>query len=926
MSPKLPLSLSMTPRFHRLGLPLAIAGALASWSLLASCQDSVTIIEETGPTATTSPSNHPAGTFRMSDTVLLPDSIGFHTRLDSGAAPYTRTRLETSTEVSFRPPLSKPLGADSMQVDLYTLGLRTTRLVYKQGDNGDELRLAYSVPTASDSTAGRLLRAFQLVRKLETSTHSRPDSPRDSQIADFRQTIAQLALDGNDAAKGISSKTPRGLDTADLNARVLQLAAKSGLSLGEVVRKWSLSMDIAQAQALSLKLSLDQSTLAPFKMESPLAMDTLHLTETNKSLRGRISGKFGVKSLQVTLVDSADKPASSLEATGIPDLSTSPREVSFTGQVAVVASSGAKLGKYTLVAKVQDSLDNAGTFRLGIVVSDVPDREGPQVEFVDPAAATSGRKLLSFSDSVLKIKVRVEDRSGLKFVKIQGKPADSLDKGLWGASIHPALGDDSIVVETQDGLANERRSSLPLHRCQKMSIKLLAPSGDTEVSNKVTSFLVAWSVQKAIAVRIGNNLSSSSSDRHEASVTLAEGANRIFLAGVDSAGKPDTNFVSINRRFLTPLNISFGVDTGVTLPDSAVVVAQSDAGAKFWWSIGGTSWTEFAGRMTWRTNGALQIRAVLAGKDTNIKTLPTRQFYHVNHAPTVAVVKNSIVVKSYLGSLAVSGAVKVLDWGLGDGVQSGSWEVQFQDPSVNQFLAKVSTDAQGNIGGLILQDTSVTLKFRMRVNDDGGTSNGGVVLSAWTDWMNLLIVDTVQDVDHNAYRTIRMPDGKVWMRSNLRTLPETQFDPDTSCPSRGCEAGRVYSQIQAFTYSAAMNNALYLAPSKGICPSGWHISSRSEWSALFKATIPTGEADSLYALRLDSTWSRRGKQSPETKLAGGGSFGDFILPSGAPPMASDELWLWMPKDGSSTVTGPWIFALGNGINVSSRAGIRCVMD
>lgn len=917
----------MTARFHRFRLPLAIAGALVSWSLLASCQDTVTIIEETGPTATSAPSNHPTGIFRMSDTTLLPDSIGFRTRLDSGSAPYTRTRLESSTEVSFRPVLSKPLGADSMLVDLYTLGLRTTRLVYKQGDNGYELKLAYNVPSASDSTAGRLLRAFQLVRKLEASTHSRPDSPRDSQIADFRQTIAQLALDGNDATKGISSKTPRGLDTADLNARVLRLTAKSGLSLGEVVRKWSLSLDISQAQALSLKLSLDQGTLVPFKLESPLAMDTLHLTESNKSLRGRISGKFGVNSLQVTLLDSADKPASNLEATGIPDLSTSPREVSFTGQVAVLASASAKLGKYTLVAKVQDSLDNAGTFRLGIVVSDVPDREGPNVVFVDPAAPASGRKLLSFSDSVLKIQVRLEDRSGVKFVKIQGKPADSLDKGLWGASIHPALGDDSIVVETQDGLANERRSSLTLHRCQKMSIKLLVPSGDTEVSNKTTSFLVAWSVQKATAVRIGNNLSSSSSDRHEASVTLVEGTNRIFLAGVDSADKPDTSFVSIKRRLLTPVNLSYGVDTTVTLPDSAVVVAQSDAGAKFWWSIGGTSWTEFAGRMTWRTNGALQIRAAVAGKDTNTITLPTRQFYHVNHAPTVAIVKNSVVVKSYLGSLALSGAVKVLDWGLGDGVQSGTWEVQFQDPSSSQFLTKASTDAQGNIGGLITKDTSVTLKFRMRVKDDGGTAHGGADSSAWTDWMNLQIVDTVQDVDHNAYRAIRMPDGKVWMRSNLRTMPETQFDPDTSCPSKGgCEAGRLYSQIQAFTYSAAMNNTLFNAPARGICPSGWHISAKSEWTSLFKATIPPGETDSLFALRKDSTWHWSGKQTSGGMRAGSGVFGDFVLPNGFFAMYGDELWLWLPKQAVEYPSGPGTYGLQFQGASNERAGIRCVMD
>lgn len=919
----------MTACFHRFRLPLAIACTLASWSLLASCQDTVTIIEETGPTATSAPSNHPTGTFRMSDTALLPDSIGFRTRLDSGSAPYTRTRLETSTEVSFRPPLSKPLGADSMQVELYTLGLRTTRLVYKQGDNGDELKLAYSSPSAADSAAARLVRAFQLVRKLEASAHSRLDSPRDSQIADFRQTIAQLSFDGNDAAKGISSNPPRGLDTADLNSRVLRLAVKSGLSLGEAARKWTISLTAIQAQQLAPKISLDVTALSPFKWQTPLSIDTLRPTETNQSLRGKLSGKFGIRSLSMSVVGSEDKPASGFETSGIPDLSTSPAELALTGQIGVVTRSEAKPGTYTLLVSVTDTFDNRATYRLAVSLGDAPDKEGPSVEFVEPSPAASGRRMLSFSDSLLTVKVRVKDRSGVKSVRIQGKSADSLGGDLWSAKVRPVLGDDSLVVEATDVPGTVRNATLSIHRCQKMTITLLAPSKpDTSVPSATTSIQVAWSVKGATTVRIGNGISTSTTDRHEASATLTEGPNRIFLAGVDSAGKPDTNSISITRRFLSPLNISYGVDTAATLPDSAVVVALSDAGAKFWWSIGGTSWTEFSGRMTWRTNGALQIRVTVAGKDTNTKILPNRQFYHVNRAPTVAVVKNSVVVKSYLGSFTVAGVAKVLDWGLGDGVQSGSWELQFQDPSANQFLAKVSTDAQGNIGGLITKDTSVTLKFRMRVKDDGDTSNGGVDLSAWTDWMNLQLVDTVQDVDHNAYRAIRMPDGKVWMRSNLRTLPETQFDPDTSCPNKGCDAGRLYSQVQAFTYGATMNSTLYLAPARGVCPSGWHVAARLEWSTLYAAALPSGSTDSLISLRTGGTWSWSGKGGAGGYRDGNGTFGNFLVPNGTYTMNGDESWVWIPKDAGPNPTGPAIFGhqFQPTSSIPSRAGIRCVMD
>ncbi len=105
------------------------------------------------------------------------------------------------------------------------------------------------------------------------------------------------------------------------------------------------------------------------------------------------------------------------------------------------------------------------------------------------------------------------------------------------------------------------------------------------------------------------------------------------------------------------------------------------------------------------------------------------------------------------------------------------------------------------------------------------------------------------------YKTVRI-GTQIWMAENLNYDPGDVSAMGTNAWSRcfdndpkNCKTyGRLY------TWEVAMNNATCGYSSKtckqqGICPSGWHIPSSSEWSALYYAM-----GNSLAAMR-DITWS-----------------------------------------------------------------------
>ena len=104
---------------------------------------------------------------------------------------------------------------------------------------------------------------------------------------------------------------------------------------------------------------------------------------------------------------------------------------------------------------------------------------------------------------------------------------------------------------------------------------------------------------------------------------------------------------------------------------------------------------------------------------------------------------------------------------------------------------------------------------------------------------------TISDFDGNAYSTVKL-GGQCWMAENLRTTHYSNGDPidlgattSTTIPYRynpASDSTNVSTYGYLYNWAAVMNGATSSEanPSgvQGICPTGWHVPSDAEWTAL----------------------------------------------------------------------------------------------
>jgi uncharacterized protein (TIGR02145 family) len=141
---------------------------------------------------------------------------------------------------------------------------------------------------------------------------------------------------------------------------------------------------------------------------------------------------------------------------------------------------------------------------------------------------------------------------------------------------------------------------------------------------------------------------------------------------------------------------------------------------------------------------------------------------------------------------------------------------------------------------------------------------------------NDILAQAVTDYDGNIYQTITI-GSQIWMQTNLKSLhysDGTVISEVWSYKNSDSLAG-IYGRI--YSWKAAMRGAASsdLIPSgiQGVCPSGWHLPSSSEWSILsnryggeFQAGAKLKEAGSAH---WDSPNTGATNESGFTALPGG---------------------------------------------------------
>jgi uncharacterized protein (TIGR02145 family) len=212
------------------------------------------------------------------------------------------------------------------------------------------------------------------------------------------------------------------------------------------------------------------------------------------------------------------------------------------------------------------------------------------------------------------------------------------------------------------------------------------------------------------------------------------------------------------------------------------------------------------------------------------------------------------------------------------------------------------------------------------------------------------------DAQGNAYRVRRMPDGKVWMRENLRT--QAPYGPNAW--ANGVQRnGMSYSWAQALAKDSTCSASTcpVSGQQRGICPSGWHLSDSVSWAQLVRA-VAGSDPDSVgfRKLRADSGWmfyrgSNMGGSAPtffgETNNFGIGIYqtniwsyswkADPFTGSGTPPSGGGSYYgaAFWTKDGLLTfldmiAIGRDTTIVANGTSTTytypNTASVRCVLD
>ncbi len=132
-------------------------------------------------------------------------------------------------------------------------------------------------------------------------------------------------------------------------------------------------------------------------------------------------------------------------------------------------------------------------------------------------------------------------------------------------------------------------------------------------------------------------------------------------------------------------------------------------------------------------------------------------------------------------------------------------------------------------------------------------------------WQTGITYGTVSDSAGQSYRTVQI-GGKWWMAENLnyagkgRTIGQCYNNSADSC----AKYGRLYTWAEAVGLPDSCNVKVCgtRVPSKptGICPTGWHVPSDSEWTAMQRIVEPTNTTDGT-KLKSMNGWQTYGMTS-----------------------------------------------------------------
>ena len=324
-------------------------------------------------------------------------------------------------------------------------------------------------------------------------------------------------------------------------------------------------------------------------------------------------------------------------------------------------------------------------------------------------------------------------------------------------------------------------------------------------------------------------------------------------------------------------------------------------------------------------------------------------------------------VSNITATFATCGGVVTSDGGATVTARGVCWSIS-QNPTVSDSHTTDGSGMGGFTSSLTALAAGTTYYVRAYATNSQGTVYGNeqsfTTMNSTGDGQPCPGAATVTDIDGNSYNTVQIGQ-QCWMKENLRTtryangtsIPlGTGTNTSTTMPYRynpNDDANNVPAYGYLYNWPAVMHGASYSTanPSgvQGICPTGWHVPSKAEWTQLTdyvssQDAFVCGDTNTNIAKALASIvgWNTSNVDDcgPGNNPGMNNATGFSAIPAGTYNMDHNELFgdrssIWSATSTSSSLsTSAYHFIISRGYGgVSifhySRAfgfSVRCLRD
>jgi uncharacterized protein (TIGR02145 family) len=469
--------------------------------------------------------------------------------------------------------------------------------------------------------------------------------------------------------------------------------------------------------------------------------------------------------------------------------------------------------------------------------------------------------------------------------------AEILTKGVcWGVTINPSTSD--IKTEDRVGAA-------------QFVIRLSGLTSGTD-------YHIRAYATNSVGTAYGADMPFSTLGQSPSSITLP--ATKISLTGAKLNGTVNANELSAKVTFEYGLTKSYG---------STVTAAQSP--------VTGNTITIVSADITGLTSGSIyhfRIKSVNSigttyGDDTTFSTF---------HVATSLPVLSTTSVLGITGTTAISGG-NITEDGGGDIIEKGvCWSLNAY-PDINVSHTSNGSGIENFTSKLTGLSVYVTYYVRAYATNSFGTAYG-----------NQNIFSTIfVDLDGNLYNAVTI-GTQVWMKENLKTTVlndglSIRLVTDNKPWSELYYAGYCWYANDSSTYKhryGALYN-WYAVHTGKLCPTGWHVSTDSDWKTLeMFLGMTQNEADAQGWRGTDQGTQLKSKTGWAVRDDIGSDIVGFsALPGGyrnsdGGYYGSGQIGLWWLPEVLSASTAWYRFVVnynsGPGLNTIYRAGNQNKVD